>query len=79
MSFAPESPAEYGDEDWPSVEAVAADDYATGLDVWEPVTKAYRNFLGDSGLANAQLWSLREAIRAELLAESTQAPSGAGG
>lgn len=42
------------------------DGYAAGLEVWDPLTTAYENFLGDPDLANRQLWSLREAIRQEL-------------
>lgn len=45
-----------------------AQGWAFGLGVWEPVGKAYANFVGDSTLANSQLWSLAEAIRAETLA-----------
>ena len=66
MRGAPVSPAEYDAENQPDLEA---DGYAAGLDVWEQVDKAYGNYLGDGTLANAQLWSLREAIRAEYLAE----------
>lgn len=51
-----------------------ADGWAVGLDVWEPVQKAYRNFVGDMTLANSQLWSLRQAIRAELLNEMHAGP-----
>lgn len=36
---------------------------AAGLDVWEQVQKAYIGYLdGDGQLANAQLWSLEQAI-----------------
>lgn len=65
----PQPPAEYGG-DYQTDEALQEDGYATGLDVWSCVDDAYSDFLGgDSELANAQLWSLREAIRAEHLAE----------
>jgi hypothetical protein len=68
---APSSPAEYGEG--PADDAALEEaGYAAGLDVWGPVTKAYENFLGDGVLANSQLWSLREAIRAELIAEQNQ-------
>ena len=64
---APRSPQEYGEgmDD----AALEADGWAAGLDVWGPVSKAYANFVQDSTLANSQLWSLREAIRAELRTE----------
>lgn len=63
----PVSPQEYGEgQDDAELESAG---YAAGLDVWDPLTKAYENFLGDGTLANSQLWSLREAIRAEVLEE----------
>ena len=65
---APVSPAEYG-AGYPDDEALEAAGYAAGLDVWGPARKAYENFVGNGELANSQLWSLREAIRAELLSE----------
>jgi hypothetical protein len=65
---APVSPAEYGSGYQNDAELEEAG-YAAGLDAWGPVSKAYENFLGDGDLANSQLWSLREAIRAEVLAE----------
>jgi hypothetical protein len=68
MSSAPSSPQDYG-EGPPDDAALEADDWAAGLAVWGPVTKAYENFVGDGALANSQLWSLREAIRREVLAE----------
>jgi TPP-dependent pyruvate/acetoin dehydrogenase alpha subunit len=68
MSSAPCDPAEFGEGPVGDA-ALEAAGYAAGLDVWDPVTKAYEIFLGDGALANSQLWSLREAIRAELLAE----------
>lgn len=64
---APVSPAEYGEGF--TDEELEEEGYAAGLDVWGPVDKAYGNFLGDGALANSQLWSLRQAIRAELLEE----------
>lgn len=64
----PIDPREYG-EGYETDEALAADHWATGLDVWGPVSKAYENFAGDLARANAQLWSLREAVRAEYAAE----------
>jgi len=70
MSRGPKSPAEYGagfDD-----EQLEADGWAVGLGVWGPVEKAYANFVGGGELANSQLWSLRQAIRAELLEEIEQ-------
>jgi len=67
MSRGPVSPQEYG-EGMDDAELEAAG-WASGLDVWGQVEKAYGNYLGDGTLANSQLWSLREAIRAEALAE----------
>lgn len=65
----PQPPAEYGG-DYQTDEALQEDGYATGLDVWSCVEDAYSDFLGgDSELANVQLWSLREAVRAEYHAE----------
>jgi len=67
MSKGPVSPQEYGEGlDDAGLEAAG---WASGLDVWGQVEKAYGNYLGDGTLANSQLWSLREAIRAEALAE----------
>jgi hypothetical protein len=65
---APIPPSEYGGT-WNDDAALQADGWAAGLDVWEQVGKAYGNYLGDDELANAQLWSLRRAIRLELRAE----------
>lgn len=65
---APIDPAQYGEG--PATDAeLEAEGWAAGLDVWEQVTKAYENYLGDGSLANSQLWSLRQAIRAEVTAE----------
>lgn len=63
----PMDPEEYGET--LSDDELEAAGYASGLDVWEPVIKAYEAVLNDPGLTNVQLWSLREAIRAELLDE----------
>jgi hypothetical protein len=47
-----------------------AEGMAIGLDVWPVVMHALtRNYDGDEQLANAQLWSLRRAIRAEVFDE----------
>jgi len=69
MRGAPIPPAEYDDENVLTDARLEEDGYATGLDVWEQVGKAYGNYVEVGVLANAQLWSLRQAIRAELLAE----------
>jgi hypothetical protein len=64
----PVSPADYGEG--MNDEQLKADGWAAGLDVWEQVGKAYVRYLGgDNVLANSQLWSLREAIRAEYAEE----------
>lgn len=60
MSMQPVDPAEYGGS-WDEAR-LEREGYATGLDVWDPLTKAYENFLGDGDMANAQLWSLLQAI-----------------
>lgn len=58
----PVDPVQYGDERWTGGdEALEAAGYAAGHDVWDQVSKAYENYLGDGGLANAQLWSLLQA------------------
>jgi hypothetical protein len=69
MTPGPIHPDEYDGEHLNTDEKIEAKGYAAGLDVWGQVDKAYGNYLGDGTLANAQLWSLREAIRAEALAE----------
>jgi hypothetical protein len=70
MRSAPIPPDEYDGEHLNTDEKLEAEGWAAGLDVWEQVGKAYtEHYLGDSTLGNAQLWSLREAIRAEHLAE----------
>jgi D-alanyl-D-alanine carboxypeptidase len=67
-------PDEYGQdaEQVNTDEKLREQGWAAGMDVWGQVEKAYDNYLGDGVLANAQLWSLRQAIRAELLAELEQ-------
>ena len=66
----PGDPAGYGDPRWAAGDAALEDaGYAAGLDVWDQVDKAYVNYLGDAGLANAQLWSLRQAIRRQAAGE----------
>lgn len=67
--YAPIHPDEYDGEHLNSDDKLRDEGWAAGLAVWYPVSKAYGNALGDATLANAQLWSLREAIRAEHEAE----------
>lgn len=77
MRGAPISPEEYAAEDGLAVlddEALMEGGWASGLRVWEQVGKAYEWYFsqgGDhpDGLDNAQMWSLRKAIRRELLEE----------
>jgi hypothetical protein len=59
----PISPQEYGD----GMNDTELDEagWAVGLDVWGPVEKAYADFVGGGTLANSQLWSLDQAIRAD--------------
>lgn len=69
MSPGPIHPDEYGDSEGINTDAgLREQGFAAGMDVWGQVEKAYGQYLGTDVLANAQLWSLREAIRAELLA-----------
>lgn len=75
MTRGPYDPAEDEDGRWDEAR-LEREDYATGLDVWGQVKKAYENYLGDPGMANAQLWSLRQAIRAELRAEDSAGDDG---
>lgn len=70
----PVSPEEYG-EGMNDAE-LEAEGWAVGLDVWGPVEKAYGDFVSDSTLANSQLWSLRAAIRAEVLTEMADGSAG---
>lgn len=74
MRRAPIPPEQYGGDHLNTDEKLKAEGWAAGLDVWEQVGKAYSNYLGDDTLANAQLWSLRQGIRGELLAELDQHP-----
>lgn len=73
MRGAPIPPAEYDGEHLDTDAKLEAAGWAAGLAVWEQVGKAYEWYLADNeegyALGNAQLWSLREAIRAEHLAE----------
>jgi hypothetical protein len=67
VSRGPVSPEEYGE----GLDDAALEEagYASGLDVWGQVEKAYGNYLGGDTLANSQLWSLRQAIRAQFREE----------
>lgn len=66
-------PSDYAEAGAPVLDDAALKElgYAHGLDVWEQVGKAYEWYLSNApdapgGLDNAQMWSLREAIRQEL-------------
>lgn len=70
MRGAPIHPNEYDGEHLNTDEKIEAEGYAAGLDVWEQVGKGYgEHYLGDDTLGNAQLWSLRKAIRRQLVDE----------
>lgn len=75
MRGAPVDPAEYDEFTEPLTDEILENaGYATGLHVWEQMGKAYEWYLSNNqdvpdGLDNAQMWSLRQAIRAEALAE----------
>lgn len=73
MRGAPVHPDRYEGEHLNTDEKLEAEGWAAGLRVWEQMGKAYEQYLSygnvDSAVGNAQMWSLREAIRAELLAE----------
>lgn len=71
---APIHPDEYESEHLNTDEKLEEAGWAAGLDVWGQVDKAYGNYLGDGTLSNAQLWSLRRAIRREFLAELLDDP-----
>ena len=73
MRGAPVPPQEYAEVGEPVLDDAALKElgYAYGLGVWEQMGKAYEWYLSHnadapSGLDNAQMWSLREAIRQEL-------------
>ncbi len=70
MRGAPIPPAKYDGEHLDTDEKLEEAGWAAGLDVWEQVGKGYSEwYLNDDTLGNAQLWSLRQAIRAELMEE----------
>lgn len=76
MRGAPIPPAEYDGEHLDTDDKLREAGWAAGLDVWEQVGKGYSEWYlglneraeGDT-LGNAQLWSLRKAIRRELVEE----------
>lgn len=72
MTRGPMSPQEYGGG--LSDDELDAAGYAVGLDVWAQIEKAYSSYIGNGTLANSQLWSLREAVRAEVLSERPAGP-----
>jgi hypothetical protein len=65
----PIPPADYDGEHLDTDEKLRAEGWTAGLDVWAVLDKVLGDALGDSAVANAQLWSLREAVRAEQRAE----------
>jgi hypothetical protein len=77
MRGAPVPPQEYTEpgEQVLTDEVLAAQGWAYGLDAWEQLGKAYEWYLSEgrgdhpSGLDNAQMWSLQEAIRAQAIRE----------
>lgn len=73
MRGAPVDPDKYDGEHLNTDAKLEAAGWAAGLDVWGTMGKAYEWFLADNEegdtLANAQMWSLRQAIRAEYRAE----------
>lgn len=77
MRGAPVPPEEYVEDGEPVLDdaALAAGGWAHGIRVWEQMGKAYEWYLSTAGrdlpdgLDNAQMWSLRKAIRRELLEE----------
>jgi hypothetical protein len=72
MRGAPVPPEEYTEtgEQVLTDEVLAAQGWAYGLGAWEQIGKAYEWYLNEgrgdhpSGLDNAQMWSLQEAIKA---------------
>jgi hypothetical protein len=62
-------PDAYDGEHLNTDEKLRAAGWAAGLDVWSVLDKTHGDALSDGTVANAQLWSLREAVRAELMAE----------
>lgn len=65
----PIPPAEYDGERLDTDEKLEAAGWAAGLDVWSVLDKVLGEAVRNGTVANAQLWSLREAVRAEHLAE----------
>lgn len=78
MRGSPIDPSEYVDdgEEVLTDEVLERDGWAVGLSVWEQMGKAYEWYLHapggadiPTGLDNAQMWSLRKAIRREFAEE----------
>lgn len=69
MSRGPRPPAEYNHEHPYTDETLEAEGWATGLDVWETVGNGCGDYVGDYAVANAQLWSLYQAIREQVADE----------
>jgi hypothetical protein len=67
---APIHPDDYDGEHLNTDAKLEAAGWAAGLDVWEQVGKGYSEwYLKDDTLGNAQLWSLRCAIRRQFAEE----------
>ena len=70
MRGAPVHPDEYDGKHLNTDEKLRDAGWAAGLDVWEQVGKGYGEwYVKDDTVGNAQLWSLRNAIRREMVEE----------
>jgi hypothetical protein len=68
----PIRPDDYDGEHLNTDEKLEEEGWAAGLNVWGVLDKVLGDALSDDTVANAQLWSLRQAVRAELLKELVQ-------
>ncbi len=68
----PVHPDEYDGEHLSSDAKLREEGWAAGLDVWGVLDKTHSDALADGTVANAQLWSLQQAVRAQTLAEVWQ-------
>lgn len=75
MSHRPYDPARDPDSGWSGdIDAALKEQgWAAGLDVWDAIGKYWEQELDEGGVGTAQLWSLREAVRAEYAAELLRA------
>lgn len=74
MRGAPVHPDEYDGAHLNTDEKLRDAGWAAGLDVWEQVGKGYSEwYVKDDTVGNAQLWSLRRAIRRQLIDELIKA------